>query len=479
MDRLALYRKYRSADFDQVIGQDHVTKTLQAAMKKGQISHAYLFTGPRGVGKTSVARILAKRVNKISDDTDMSSVLDVVEIDAASNRGIDEIRSLREKISAAPTSLKYKVYIIDEVHMLTKEAFNALLKTLEEPPSHAIFILATTEAHKLPDTVISRTQRFDFHPIGHTDIINHLENIAKKEKINVTKGSLKIIATSSQGGFRDAISLLDQLSAFEGKIDENLVYEMLGLSDQNEIFALISSVYKKEPKDSLKTLNNILNKGVDPINLTNQILEFLRNGLIEKGGLAETSNTKAFDDFDLDFLVQAIEHLTKALADFKITNHYCLPLELAIYKLAHFGKKNKFIQEDSIVKEVRRELNADVKNKGTKPGDNDDYSAKISKAFSQIKQRNNSLYALMRSSNPAIKNNSLVLKCKFRFHQDRLEEDKNRRMIEEIMSKALGKSVILKCQLDGRDNDNKNPIDQNNELVSSALEILGGEIVNG
>ena len=177
MSRLALYRKYRSADLEDLVGQDHITKTLTESLSREQISHAYLFTGPRGTGKTSAARILARRVNDLDSTEDTAKQLDIIEIDAASNRGIDEIRALREKINSSPTSLKYKVYIIDEAHMLTKEAFNALLKTLEEPPPHAIFILATTESNKLPDTIISRTQRFDFRPFSVAVIIAQLKSL--------------------------------------------------------------------------------------------------------------------------------------------------------------------------------------------------------------------------------------------------------------------------------------------------------------
>src|SRR5579872_6827852 len=187
-----LYRKYRSKKLSEIVGQEHITKTLNEALKKGTISHAYLFTGPRGVGKTSIARILAHEVNNLPYDEDVNNI-DIIEIDAASNRRIDEIRDLREKVHIAPSSAKYKVYIIDEVHMLTKEAFNALLKTLEEPPEHVIFILATTEAHKLPETIVSRTQRYNFKPIDDKDIAGHLAMIAKREGIKAEPEALKAI----------------------------------------------------------------------------------------------------------------------------------------------------------------------------------------------------------------------------------------------------------------------------------------------
>lgn len=224
----ALYRKYRSKTLDELVGQDHIVRALSASIKSGKISHAYLFTGPRGTGKTSVARILAYDLNGISYD-ERATYIDIIEIDAASNRRIDEIRDLREKVNIAPTTLKYKVYIIDEVHMLTKEAFNALLKTLEEPPEYVVFILATTELHKVPDTIVSRTQRYAFRPIERSKIVEHLKFIADKENIAYESDALVAIAEHADGGFRDAIGLLDQVRHTSDTVTTDSVMDMLGV----------------------------------------------------------------------------------------------------------------------------------------------------------------------------------------------------------------------------------------------------------
>lgn len=237
----ALYRTYRSRSLGEVIGQEHITTVLARALAAGRISHAYLLTGPRGTGKTSVARILAHEINGLpySDEPH----LDIIEIDAASNRRIDDIRDLREKVHIAPVSAKYKVYIVDEVHMLTGESFNALLKTLEEPPSHVVFILATTEAHKLPATIISRTQRFAFRPVALPKVVDHLRSIATKEKIKITDDALQLIAEHGEGSFRDSISLLDQLSHVSaGEITADDVVQTLGLAPRTQMTELVSAV---------------------------------------------------------------------------------------------------------------------------------------------------------------------------------------------------------------------------------------------
>ena len=268
----SLYRKYRSRGFDEIVGQSHVTELLKNAIERGSFAHAYLFTGPRGTGKTSVARILAHAINKLPYDDD-STHLDIIEIDAASNRRIDDIRDLREKVHIAPTSADYKVYIIDEVHMLTGESFNALLKTLEEPPAHAVFILATTELNKVPATIISRTQRFHFRPGSIKDIVGHLARIAEQEKIKIDEDALALIARHSEGGFRDSVSLLDQVSSISNdSITRADVESLLGLAPSQSIEEIITACLQGRRDDAVKQLVGLIDEGIHPASITSQLL---------------------------------------------------------------------------------------------------------------------------------------------------------------------------------------------------------------
>jgi len=280
----ALYRKYRSKSLADVVGQDHITDILSRALKSDRIAHAYLLTGPRGVGKTSIARILAHEINKLpySDD---STHLDIIEIDAASNNGVEDVRDLREKVQIAPTSAAKKVYIIDEVHMLTKPAFNALLKTLEEPPAHVVFILATTDVEKIPATIVSRTQRFGFRAISPVDAVKHLKHIAQEENIKVDEAALQLIAERGDGSFRDSISLLDQLSSLADKeqgITVKLIEISLGLAPATIVDDLLTSVEKHDVTAIAKLLDQTAASGISATTVTDQLIHVLRTGAVEK-----------------------------------------------------------------------------------------------------------------------------------------------------------------------------------------------------
>jgi DNA polymerase-3 subunit gamma/tau len=293
---LVFARKYRPQTFEQVLGQHHVTRTLQNAVKADRVPHALLFAGPRGVGKTSAARILAKALNCSTGPTptpcgeceacqEISSAIsmDVIEIDGASNRGINEIRELRENVKYAPAKSRYKIFIIDEVHMLTPEAFNALLKTLEEPPGHVVFIFATTEPNRIPMTILSRCQRFDFRRIPLAEILQKLQEIVEREKISIAPDSLLVIGREAEGSMRDAQSLLDQVISFAGKqVSDDDVTEVLGVIDRQVLYDISSAIANRDAETCLKILNRLDQHGYDPRHFSRELLHHFRNLIVTR-----------------------------------------------------------------------------------------------------------------------------------------------------------------------------------------------------
>lgn len=279
--RLALYRKYRPTKLDEVIGQPQVTDILAAMARTGNFAHAFLFTGQRGTGKTTVARILAHLINGLDyNDNINSSDIDIIEIDAASNNSVDDIRNLRDSINLAPMKSKYKVYIIDEFHMLSKAAFNALLKTIEEPPEHAIFILATTELQKVPATILSRVQRYHFRPLAPELLAKHLRTIADKEHINIDDQALLLVAKCGGGSVRDSITILDQLSSSNSKITKSTVEEVLGMISSEQIGGLVQKIADHDSKGIITDIQNMLADGASAQSLVNQIVSFLAEASI-------------------------------------------------------------------------------------------------------------------------------------------------------------------------------------------------------
>jgi DNA polymerase-3 subunit gamma/tau len=299
MEYLPFARKWRPQDFDEIIGQEHITTTLKNAISMDRLHHAYLFTGPRGIGKTSTARIFSKALNcekgplpkpcnkcVSCNEITQGSSMDVIEIDGASNRGIDEIRDLRETVKFSPSKGRYKIYIIDEVHMLTTEAFNALLKTLEEPPLHVKFIFATTEPHKVPPTILSRCQRFDFRRIQVKDIVAKIHEVSRDEKLDIEEDAFLYIAKASDGSMRDAESILDQIASFgKGKIYLKDVIEALGMIDQDILFKAADLIIKKDTKSSIQLVDGVLNSGKDVKQFLLELLEHFRDIMIIKSGI--------------------------------------------------------------------------------------------------------------------------------------------------------------------------------------------------
>lgn len=435
----ALYRKYRSKSLDEIVGQEHITKTLGNALKTGKISHAYLLTGPRGVGKTSVARILAHAVNDLPY-TDDSVHLDIIEIDAASNRRIDEVRDLREKVHISPTSAKYKVYIIDEVHMLTKEAFNALLKTLEEPPAHVIFILATTEAHKLPETIVSRTQRFSFKSIEPVAIQAHLKYVAKQEGLKVDDDALALIAEHSDGSFRDALSLLDQASNTDKHISHQEVMRLLGIAPQAAIQSIIEALEQGNPKVLVTTLQQLREQGYPASQLAKQLSHTLRQQVVQ-------TNTAA---------APLTMRLLRQLLDVPTSQHSEQLLELILLDTL-FSTQPAATEPVSASKSAdqpakKAAIKATGKPKGqppSTPANTTVFSIELwPEVLKIIKRQHNTLYGILRMGQPAFDGQTLTLGFRFPFHQKRISDDKNRHIIMATIEHLTGQTLQLECIVD-------------------------------
>jgi len=373
MSYIVFARKWRPKNFEEVVGQEHITSILKNSIKQNRLAHAYLFTGPRGIGKTSCARILAKSLNCLKGPTltpceECSSCreisqgrnLDVIEIDGASNRGIDEIRTLRENVKFSPTAGKYKVYIIDEVHMLTTEAFNALLKTLEEPPAHVKFIFATTQPQKVISTILSRCQRFDFRLIPVVKIIQKLEEISKQEHLKVEKEALFAIAKAAAGSMRDAETILDQLSSFsKEKIKLQDVTSMLGVVEEESLFEITDCIFKKDSLNAIKQLDALINNGKDPARFIVDFIEHFRNLMLAKVGGKLLENlldlpaeikqgiSQQSEKFSLHDILNVIEMLLQTQEMARHVDSVRIPLEITLTKLTLSKNDNPYNQDNT------------------------------------------------------------------------------------------------------------------------------------
>lgn len=480
----ALYRTHRSTTFDEVIGQDHIVQVLKNMLAANKVSHAYLMTGPRGVGKTSVARILAYGVNGIDYDKG-GSHLDIIEIDAASNRRIDEIREIRERVMIAPTSGKYKVYIIDEVHMLTREAFNALLKTLEEPPDHAIFILATTDLHKVPETIISRCIRLTFNPISIEIIAKHLASIAKKEKINIDKEALELIAEHANGGFRDAITLLEQVSHQKELITESDVRSLLGLASKQQVNDVIAAVEKADISQAEHALQGLYDSGAQEAIIAQQLIQSIREKII--GGLGNVR-------------VSGMLELQRNLLEVAGSVRPRVALELAIFSYISSVREDTervhpqatsnspdpepISQKNDSVNTQKAEVTTkDLKKEIIPPVDKHPVEVSSEGAhwpavLDSVRKRNNTLYAIARMAEVHETDSNIRLVFTFPFHYKQMQESKNRSLFSSVLKEVSSSGKELQIELaSANEKTEKQESSKTNIDLSSVSNIFGSHEV--
>lgn len=511
---IALYRQWRPQRFDEVVGQDHISKTLKNAIKTNRIVHAYLFTGPRGTGKTSSAKIMAKAVNCLAPEDgeacnacascqtiNAGHSMDIIEIDAASNRGIDEIRDLREKVKYAPVACTYKVYIIDEVHMLTSEAFNALLKTLEEPPKHVIFILATTEPHKIPLTVLSRCQKFDFKRIGYRDIVAHLKEICGADDLKVQERALQMLAKKSEGSMRDALSLLDQCLSFaEGEITEETIATVLGTVDGEFIKNIVQAMAEKNYGTMMGLIEGLVQEGKDIRQFSHDLVEYFRNLVLVK---LSGQQTKYFDlpDFWHEVmreqsalfseprLFHILEVLSEGETQLRFSSQPRITLELSIIKATGLHEAERRMPgENKGLTPGKAEPKAggeDTLGKPDKPvlpqspaGKDEGISLEAireqwKKVLESVRKQRPTTYAYLVEGEPVeVKNGKIILlyKANFHLHMENLEQPGNKSLVEKVLLAVYQHRLTVQGSIA--------PVSESkNDLVSEVRELFGDMIL--
>lgn len=544
MPYVVLARRWRPRLFGEVVGQEHVTRTLQNAISANRIAHAYLFSGPRGVGKTTVARILAKAVNcmegsqsepcgkcNICKEISAGRAIDVIEIDAASNRGIDEIRELRESVKFSPVSGRYKIYIIDEAHMLTIEAFNALLKTLEEPPGHVIFILATTEPHKIPDTILSRCQRFDFRMLTRKEIIDRLRQLAEADNIVVEDEALSMIAESADGGMRDAESIMDQILSFGGgEVRTEEVIKLLGLGASHLLDQLVGNILQNDSSESLKTLNELAEHGADLSQCLKKLISYFRDLMVYKINpdlidapetklqqLAKHSGAASIDKF-----MKIARIFAQTESDIKQLGYERLNLELSLVKLSRL--KDGSIPLDEVLGKLEEiesrfasgsvtsvsavtesgpiyriaaasvEEEAEEEQVENADEESDPLRAMWIKLLLAVKEKESPMHhAFLKEASPiSISDDCLTIDFlpKFNWHREQVQEPETRKAVETQLSELMGKPMRFKVN-DGNSPDSDEETEQESpksqrdrrldaqqdESVRLVLDVFDGRVV--
>lgn len=545
-----LYRKYRPGKFSEISGQAHIVRTLMGAIRHDRIGQAYLFTGPRGTGKTTLARIFAKTLNCLNPEKQTNQginvepcnkcdncrlilenkAIDLVEIDAASHTGVDNIRQLKETVNLPPTKLKFKVYIIDEVHMLSMGAFNALLKTLEEPPSHVIFILATTELQKVPETIVSRCQRFDFSRLSLSQIIERLSVIAKNEGIEVEKDALETIAMEAEGGMRDAESIFGQIISLEDKkITSEEVNQILGTSSKKLAIDFVELMFDGKITEVLEKIDTMQADGINLLNFNKNCLSFLRDLLIikslrpEKDSLIEKlvaglpkeqldNSKKLADNARLGEILTLIDLFQKSLNAFKESPIPQLPLEIAAvdFNLGRYPELDSKIptaavnfqaannpipnaplvndqsepnqSETSQVKKnsfVKKITDENLSRKNSNPSI-ETILDKWSAILESVKPHNHSIHAFLKNCVPAgMLDGKLYIKTKYDFYKDKLGEVQNRLTVQNVIASIVGSDVSITfiTENEAKNMHFENSTGKNRNILHDAMQIMGGRIV--
>ncbi len=520
----AFYRKWRPQKWEQVVGQEHIVQTLRNSVAADRIAHAYLFAGPRGTGKTTTARLLAKAANCLDPDlskrpcdecehcqaVDQGRFLDLIEIDAASNTSVDDVRALREKINFSPNMGRYKVYIIDEVHMLSTAAFNALLKTLEEPPSHAIFILATTEVHKIPATVLSRCQRHEFRRIPVNKIIEYLETLVEGEGLQVEGEALTLIARQSTGSLRDAVSLLDQMASTGGSITTSMVQTVLGTAASQAVLDLVDALQAGDAKTGLERIHAALDGGSDPRQFARQIVEYLRGLLlirmgnasqVEAGAEVRVQMARHAQAFQTPELMRVLRAFNHAAVDTRSSWQPALPLEMAY--LEALQKETPEIPTSGLpargkpatpgatdAQTARAKAGESQTAEQAACGQGEETSTPGSRVTLELITKNwHKIVSLIKQRSPntaALVNSGKILGVKdgvlyFGFSEvlkAKMEKSENLDIVTQVLNQVFGFDIPVRIITSSGRQGTPPPDVDSDGMVATALRDLGGEIVD-